>query len=133
MTDFSCDFAMNYTDADVTGTETYMEGAKWNGATWDILNIDVDLNEISGTVTGFGDFSAISKLMQDFTVTVFDYNASLLEGATVDFDVLSQTTIADGTASFSVPVATESMIFPLLRMRIVKLFIPNQVYLLMHR
>ncbi|GAB4277888.1 MAG: hypothetical protein Kow0068_01230 [Marinilabiliales bacterium] len=56
---FSCDISATYLTADVNGTESDMFTGKWNSPNWLKLNaVNTTTNQISGTVTSFGDFTA---------------------------------------------------------------------------
>lgn len=56
ISNFSCDLKFRYLNEDVVGNEANIYGGKWNGSYWTSLN-KVNLNEITGNVTGFSDFS----------------------------------------------------------------------------
>ncbi|HOY30815.1 MAG TPA: T9SS type A sorting domain-containing protein [Bacteroidales bacterium] len=59
---FSCTVNGTYVDADITGTESTLVTAKYDGVALTELNdVDDATNLISGTVTGFSDFTAASS------------------------------------------------------------------------
>ena len=56
---FSCNVTAQYANADISGTESSMEGGKWNGSAWTSLGaVNDGNNQITGTVTSFSDFTA---------------------------------------------------------------------------
>ncbi|MDP5170860.1 MAG: T9SS type A sorting domain-containing protein [Bacteroidia bacterium] len=58
ITDFSCDVAATYVDADIVGTESEYYGGKYSSG-WTVLGpVSAASNQITGTVTGFSDFTA---------------------------------------------------------------------------
>ncbi len=59
ISDFSCAVVATYADDDIVGTEIELAGAKWDGLTWLLLNnVTTATNQITGTVSGFSDFTA---------------------------------------------------------------------------
>ncbi|MFZ4591671.1 MAG: GLUG motif-containing protein [Ignavibacteria bacterium] len=56
---FSCAVALTYLPSDVVGgNESYIWAGKYNGTTWTLLNqANTGTHTLSGTVTGFSDFS----------------------------------------------------------------------------
>jgi hypothetical protein len=78
ITGFSANVTFNYLDADVVGTEANLSAALWNGTTWNVLDAaDTANNRLTGTVTGFGDFSAgesgpLAVNLASFTATRSD-------------------------------------------------------------
>ncbi len=60
ITDFTCDVICTYTEADIQpgGIESRVYGGKYNGSNWILLDpANVDLNQITGTVKSFSDFT----------------------------------------------------------------------------
>ncbi|NJO91313.1 MAG: hypothetical protein HC831_21880 [Chloroflexia bacterium] len=57
ISNINCDLVFAYTNSDVVGMESNMVGGAWNGSYWTALN-SVTLNEITGTVSSFSDFTA---------------------------------------------------------------------------
>ncbi len=56
---FSCDVTATYDDLDIAGTESELTGGKWDGASWiDLGAVSTGSNQITGTVSGFSDFTA---------------------------------------------------------------------------
>ncbi len=56
---FDCDVTAQYADADITGTESNFNGAKWDGVSWlDLGPVNTATNEITATVSSFSDFTA---------------------------------------------------------------------------
>lgn len=59
ITDFSCDVTATYIVGDVVGTEGNLYSGKYSGGDWTLLNqANAGTHAISGTVTGFSDFTA---------------------------------------------------------------------------
>jgi hypothetical protein len=80
---FLCDVTLQYLPADVAGTETNIWTGKYNGGTWTLLNKANTVNHtLSGTVTGFSDFtggeeSALPVGLSSFTSLVSERNVLL--------------------------------------------------------
>ena len=56
---FQCDIDFFYVDADITGSEPGLSGGMYNGSVWTLLDpVSTGNNQGTGTVIGFGDFSA---------------------------------------------------------------------------
>ncbi|MBK9091363.1 MAG: hypothetical protein IPM84_00995 [Anaerolineae bacterium] len=74
---FSCAASFIYVDADIAGTETNLYAGKYNGSTWTLLNaVDAGNNKLSGTVTGFSDFTGgeqapLAAPLADFNAAAF--------------------------------------------------------------
>ncbi len=60
LTDFKCDAVFIYSNEDIIGTEANLWGAQWDGNQWTMLN-QASLNQFSGTVSSFSDFTAGEK------------------------------------------------------------------------
>ncbi len=73
ITDFACDVSFLYPNEDIQGAESNIWGAKWDGSQWTMLN-DASMNQFTGTVNDFSDFSAGEKtiLSIDDQLTVDD-------------------------------------------------------------
>lgn len=55
---FSCDVSAQYANADIMGTENNLHGAKYSSGWLDLGAVTAGSNLITGTVTGFSDFTA---------------------------------------------------------------------------
>ncbi len=61
---FSCDITGTYLDADIVGTEANMFTARWDMLDWYKLNaVATATNQVSGSVSEFGDFTAGEQAM----------------------------------------------------------------------
>ncbi|MEZ4774091.1 MAG: LamG-like jellyroll fold domain-containing protein [Bacteroidia bacterium] len=55
---FSCNVSAQYDDNDINGTESNIHGGKYSGGSWtDLGAVSTGSNLITGTVTGFSDFT----------------------------------------------------------------------------
>jgi len=62
ITGFSSDATCHYVDADITGVEANIRGAKYDLGSWTALDlVNIAANTLSGTVTSFGDFSGVHQ------------------------------------------------------------------------
>ncbi len=58
ITGFSCDVSAQYADGDINGTESAITGGKYSSGTWtDLGPVTTGSNLITGTVSGFSDFT----------------------------------------------------------------------------
>ncbi len=59
ITAFDCDVTAQYADTDISGSESNLNGGKWNGVSWlDLGPVNTATNEITATVSSFSDFTA---------------------------------------------------------------------------
>lgn len=59
ITGFSCEVSAKYADGDTSGTESNFYGGKYSGGNWVSLGqVNTGSNLVTGTVTGFSDFTA---------------------------------------------------------------------------
>ncbi|MFZ1508374.1 MAG: hypothetical protein WAV74_16490, partial [Anaerolineae bacterium] len=74
---FSCSASFFYLDADIAGTEASLYAGKYNGSTWTLLDaVDAPNNKLSGTVTGFSDFTGGEQAPLSAPLASFDATQS---------------------------------------------------------
>ena len=62
ITGFTCETAFNYVPADVTGTETTIYGAQWDGTEWTVFDpVNAATHSFEATVSSFSDFTGVER------------------------------------------------------------------------
>ena len=80
---FSCSVSSTYVDADINGTETNLVGGKFSSGNWiNLGSVTAASNLITGTVTGFSDFTAGES--SALPVTWLNVSARRLPNGNVD-------------------------------------------------
>ncbi len=80
ITGFSCNVSAQYADADISGTETLLTGANYSAGEWlDLGAVTPGSNLITGTVSGFSDFTAGESAA--FPVEWLDFSATRQGGS----------------------------------------------------
>ena len=83
ISDFSCDVAFYYVDADVVGNENNLYCGSWSGSGWTLLNaVSTSENKLSGTVSSFSAFTggeqgALPAELTSFTSSTTDNSIHL--------------------------------------------------------
>lgn len=77
---FSCGVEFTYTDADINGSESDLYCGAYNGSSWTLLNaVNAASNLLSGTVTGFSDFTGGEQ--SALPVELVSFTGSYIKGA----------------------------------------------------
>jgi len=89
---FSCTVSSTYLDADINGTETNLVGGKFLSGSWiNLGSVTAASNLITGTVTGFSDFTAGES--SALPVTWLNVSAKRLPGGSVDINWVTSSEI----------------------------------------